>query len=53
MKVIDLYNALYNDAIRNGKGQEEVYADFLEEGVDLYVGIDEDADPIATIELLP
>jgi hypothetical protein len=27
MKVFELYNALYNNALRDGKGQEEVYAD--------------------------
>jgi hypothetical protein len=53
MKVFELYNALYNNALRDGKGQEEVYADILDEGVDLYAGSSEDADHIATIDTLP
>jgi hypothetical protein len=52
MKVFELYNALYNP-LRDGKGNEEVYADVLDEGVDLYAGSDKGADPIATIDTLP
>jgi hypothetical protein len=47
--VRDLY-AMLAVAIEQGKGQQIVFADHLPEGIDLYVG--EDEDPIATIDHL-